>query len=90
MAPAHGATDGQDRDVKPSLLTSTGSADLHEGEEGPGDLKGLRLSLWFFFFLHKIHAFSWPIKGKVGHPVKRGDRSHRNTSHQFGLEPRTD
>ena len=45
MTPAHGASDGQDREAKPSLLTSTGWRDPHEGEEGPDDPEGLRLSL---------------------------------------------
>ena len=43
--PAHSASDGQGRDVEPSLLTSTGSVGPHKGEEGPSDPRSLLLSL---------------------------------------------
>ena len=42
MTPAHGASDEQDRDVEPSLLTSTGE----EGPDDPGSLLVSRSSLF--------------------------------------------
>ena len=45
MMSARGASDRQDHDAKPSLLTSIGSTGPHEGEEGPDDPEGFWLSL---------------------------------------------
>jgi len=85
MTPAHGASDRQDRDVDPSLLTSTGSA-------GPARRRRTRrsrrpFSLSFFSFSSATtRAFPWPIKGKAGRPMK--GPVNRST-HQDPIQIRT-
>ena len=68
--PAHGASDGQGRDVELSLLTSTGSAGPREGKKDPAILEDL-ISFPFSSLPSVVTpAFPWPIKEKAGCPIK--------------------
>ena len=79
MMPAHGASDGQGRDVEPFLLTSIGLVGLAWRRRRTW--RSWRPSyLSFFSFSSTItHAFPWPIKGKAGRPMKGIDPDpHKN------------
>ena len=77
MTPAYVASDEQGRDMKLSLLTSTGWQDSHEGEEGPGNPRSLLLSLVLLLFLLCNMRFPFAYKRGSRAPHEKGDLDTR-------------
>ena len=62
MTPAHGASDGQDHDVEPSLLTSIGSRGIRMKEKKDPTILEAFLSLVLLIFLHYNTRFPLAYK----------------------------